>query len=79
MKMWVGKLCAVTFVCLIFLGAGLMIGAKRPSARFERISDIEAFDTKTGQKCRTVSVQDPDRPPGWSNSPEGLCADISKQ
>jgi hypothetical protein len=90
MKMWIGKLCAVMVVGLVFLGAGVLVGARRPSARFERISEFEAFDTKTGQRCsitKPIAYTSAPVPQGITLDPPGtsiypdllLCDQIARQ
>ena len=61
MKLWIGKLAALSLVCLIFLGIGYLLGEVRVNSssahRFEKISDTKALDTKIGKICSTENSE----------------------
>lgn len=82
------RVSGIVLTLLVFLGCGVLIGAKRPvmmasgqpTERFQQISDTEAFDTKTGQKCLTEYVTGPNALPGFHvDLPEAYCQDLAKQ
>lgn len=65
MKMWIGKLCAIMVVALVFLEVGVKIGSKNgktveiqpvTSYRFQPLADGKALDTKMGTVCTTISL-----------------------
>lgn len=64
MKQWVVGSVSVLVTALVFLGAGVEIGAKMTRVevvsaaevgRFQRMTDTTALDTKLGIVCSTVS------------------------
>jgi hypothetical protein len=67
MRMWIAKLCAGSVVALVFLGAGVLIGARRPIAtsplegqRFVATNKPGfAFDTKLGLECDMDGIDVP--------------------
>jgi hypothetical protein len=75
------RVSGVVLVLMGFMGAGFVLGAKRGGVpttsvqRFERISDTEAFDTKTGKAC---SLKDIAPLPGFTLD-EPNCSDLAKQ
>lgn len=83
MLTWMGKALCTGFVCAGLTMIGYWMGERRTSAivsstdtrRFQKVSDMNAFDTKTGQTCLMA-----DLPQGFKTQ-EGYspCEALAKQ
>jgi hypothetical protein len=84
MKQWIVSAASCVVVGLVFLGAGVMIGAKgapKPiiqstqGQRFLPQGEGKAFDTKLGQTC----LSDLKLPPGASLDGASTCEELAKR
>ena len=77
------RVSGIALVLLVFMAAGVLIGAQRPSPknpadteRFRLLSDDRAFDTKTGKTC-LVNIQ---MPKGFKlDGPTPSCSELAEQ